>query len=120
MRVYGRVYSELGVPRWVEVSTAADGSNDYVYVTALVQWLKLNVGESPFYANAGIPAQQSVITQVFPDYYLMLAQAFFAPLFASLIINKIHALDRRGVPYPAYQINLTTHQGVTMALQVPV
>jgi hypothetical protein len=51
MRVYGRVTDELGQKTWVQIQTDSDGNNEHVYVTALVQVLKLNLGESPFYAN---------------------------------------------------------------------
>jgi hypothetical protein len=46
----------------VEVTTDANGYNDAVYLTTLSQVLKLNLGESPFYANYGIPQYQSVLT----------------------------------------------------------
>ena len=55
MRTYGRVYAEDGSYTWVEVSTDANGFDDMVMLTTLAQVLKLNLGESPFYANFGIP-----------------------------------------------------------------
>lgn len=114
MRTYGRVYSELGVPTWVVVETDAAGNNDAVYLTTLIQVLKLNLGESPFYANCGIPAQQSVVTQVFPDFYVSLVQAQFAPFFASLTITKVQSSS------PTYDIAITTHTGASIAVQIPV
>jgi hypothetical protein len=47
-------------------------------------------------------------------------QQLFAPYFGSLIISKIPAVDARGVPYPAYQINVVTNQGVTLQVTIPV
>lgn len=114
MRTYGRVYSELGVPTWVEVDTDANGNDDAVYLTTLIQNLKLNLGESPFYGNCGIPAQVSVVTQVFPDFYVAQIQSQFAPCFAGLTIKKVQSFS------PVYDINITTHSGATIDVQVPV
>lgn len=108
MRTYGRLNG-----RWVEVSTDANGFNDAVYLTTLIQCLKLNLGESPFYANYGIPAHPSVVQQVFPDFYVAQTQQQFAPYFASLLIAKQNA------PTPTYQINVTTHQGGRVATSIP-
>jgi hypothetical protein len=114
MRTYGRVYNEDGTYQWVEVSTDADGHDDYVWLTTLIQTLKLNLGESPFYGDYGIPAQQALIQQIFPDFYVYRTQAQFAPHFASLLVSK------RNSPTPTYDINVTTNQGVKMAISVPV
>jgi hypothetical protein len=115
MRTYGRVYNQLdGTYKWVEVSTDVNGHNDYVWLTTLVQCLKLNLNESPFYANYGIPAQPSVITQIFPDFYVNQTQTQFAKYFASLIVSKISS------PTPTYRINAITNQGTTVAADIPV
>lgn len=111
MRVYGR---NVTTGQWTTVQTDASGHNDYVYITALVQCLKLNINESPFWANWGIPAQQSVVQQIFPDFYVALIQQRFSPYFAALTINKIAS------PSPTYAINIVTNQGVQMAMSVPV
>lgn len=86
-----------------------------VWLTTLVQTLLLNLGESPFYAQYGIPAQQSVMQQVFPDYYVALTQQAFAPYFASLLITKVS-----GTSAPTYQVNVTTHQGVKLNPSIPI
>ena len=119
MRTWGRTYSG-GVATWVEVDTDANGFNDAVYLTTLIQCLKLNLGESPFYANYGIPAQPSVVTQIFPDFYVSQTQSQFSPFFASLTIKKVPTVDNRGVSSPVYDINVVTHAGSTIAMQVPV
>lgn len=111
MRLYGR---SVTTGQWVEVQTDASGANDYVYITALVQCLKLNINESPFWANWGIPAQQSVVQQIFPDFYVALMQQRYAPYFASLQINKIPAVS------PVYNISIVTNQGAKMAVSVSV
>jgi hypothetical protein len=110
MRVYGR---SATTGQWVEVQTDASGANDYVYITALIQCLKLNINESPFWANWGIPAQQSVVQQIFPDFYVSLMQQRFSPYFASLQISKGTGVS------PVYNINLVTNQGVKMAMSIP-
>lgn len=103
MRTWGRDRDG----KWVEVSTDANGFDDAVWITTLIQCLLLNLGESPFYANYGIPAHPSVVTQVFPDFYVARTQQQFASRFASLVIAKQQSAT------PTYRINVTTHQGYT-------
>lgn len=114
MRVYGRIPDGNGGQRWVVVQTDANGNNDLCYVTALCQCLLLGLSESPFFANSGIPAAQSIIQQVFPDYYVTLTQQAFAPFFASLVISRTSSTT------PTYQVSITTHQGVKINTSVPV
>ena len=120
MRVYGRTYDEFGNQTWVEIDTDVNGFNDYVYVTALCQELKLNLGESPFYGDRGIPAKPSVVQQVAPDYYTMLMQQRYAPRFLNLTISKVpNSTDAKGRPVPTYRLNITTHYGVQIEAVVP-
>lgn len=107
MRTYGRFN---GV--WQVVETDANGFNDYVYLTTLTQILLLNRGESPFYANYGIPAKPAVVQQVFPDFYVALTQQQMSPFFASLLVAKLDSAT------PTYRINVTTHQGVKLEASV--
>lgn len=114
MRIWGRVTNADGSKTWVEVSTAANGSNQAVYITWLAQALKLIFGESPFYANWGIPQQETIVTQVFPDYYVMETQRKFSSLFASLIMYRIP----NTFP-PQYQVSITTKTGASVEMIVP-
>lgn len=115
LRTWGRAHNQDGTyGPWTAVMTDQDGANDLVYFTTLCQVLLLNLGESPFWANYGIPAHQSVITQVFPDYYVTYTQQQFAPYFASLIVSK------RNTPDPEYNVNVTTHAGVKLNASVPI
>jgi len=111
MRVYGRVTDELGNKKWVVYTTDANGLNDACYLCALEQWILLNLGESPFYANAGIPAIQSVVTQVFPDFYVMQAQARFAQFFPSITITRV-----QGSNPPVYNGTVLTNAGANLQL----
>jgi hypothetical protein len=114
MRTYGRVGQINGMGgTWVQVDTDANGFNDQVYITTLIQCLKLNLGESPFYANRGIPAQQSVVTQVFPDYYAAQTQTQFSAFFASLVITRV-----QGSFPPAYRVNAVCHSGAILNAMV--
>ena len=117
MRTYGRPVNRDGSRGlWTEVDTdPATGLNDLVWVTTLCQTLLLNLGESPFYGNYGIPAHQTIVTQVWPDYYVAFTQRQFAQYFASLIISR-----RSSSPYPAYNVNITTHQGQKLNPVVPI
>lgn len=114
MRTYGRIYDEFGQPSWVEVTTDANGYNDAVWITTLVQCLKLSINESPFFADWGIPAQQSVVTQVQPDYYVTMMQQKFSQYFASLLITKV-----LGTASPTYNVNIITNAGAKVSLKVP-
>lgn len=117
MRTYGRIYDNSTDPptyRWVEVTTDANGYDDAVWLTTLAQALKLNLAESPFFANYGLPAKASVLQQISPDFNIVLTQQQFAPFFASLTIAKT-----RGNP-PTYRINAVTQQGSIISTEVPV
>ncbi len=113
MRAWGRTYDELGNATWVVVETDANGFNDGVMIVCLAQVLKLNLGESPFFGNYGIPQHQSVMTRVYPDYYVNVTKKQFTQYFASLQVTKI------ADPYPAYQINVITQQGSVISAKVP-
>ena len=109
MRTWGR----LPDGTWQEVSTDANGDNDAVYLTTLIQVLKLSPGESPFFADYGIPAQASVISQLFPDFYANLTQQQFSPYFASLTITRSESDP------PTYQVDLVTNAGAQINGVVP-
>ena len=106
--------------QWQEVQTDANGYNDAVYVTALCQVLQLQTGESPMYANAGIPVRQSIATQVFPDLPVYLIQQQYAPYFASLKITKVNAVNEFGSPTPVYDVQIITQAGSIINLSVPI
>jgi hypothetical protein len=114
VRTYGRVYAVDGSYKWTEIDTASDGSNDAVWLTTLIQCLLLNLGESPFYANYGIPAHPSIVQQVFPDFYVYRTQQQFAVYFASLIIAKDVSST------PTYEVNVTLNNGVKIQASVPI
>lgn len=105
MRTFGRITNDQGNLVWVEVVTDSNGYNDAVMITTLIQTLKLNLGESPFFANFGIPAKNSVFQQIPPDFFVSRTQGQFARFFASLVVAK------RNFPEPTYQVNITTQQG---------
>jgi hypothetical protein len=113
LRTWGRVTDEYGVKTWVEVTTDSNGLNDAVWLTTLIQNLKLNLGESPIYANNGIPAQRSIVTQILPDYYVAMVQQYFAPYFSSLSITRTQIY-----PSPIYDVNIITNQGAKISTQI--
>jgi len=114
VRIFGRYTDPMGNKKWTVVETAANGSNDAVYLVNLIQVLLLNLGESPFYANYGIPAKPSVLQQVFPDFYVTRTQQLFAGFFASLIIIKQPSRT------PTYNVSVITHQGQQIKIDVPL
>jgi hypothetical protein len=123
MRTYGRTRDVLtGAKKWWIVTTDTNGYNDSVYLTTLAQVCKLNLGESPFFANYGIPAHPSVVLQIYPDFYMVRTQQQFAPYFASLILTPVPiaqgaADSDDGRPVPAYDINVLTNYGSQIGVQ---
>jgi hypothetical protein len=113
-RVWGKENQPDGSYKWKKIETVSYENFEYGYVTNLIQALKLNVGESPFYANVGIPAQKSVATQIFPDFFVVQTQQLFSPYFATLLISKINS------PTPTYDINITFYNGKKFYTQVLV
>jgi hypothetical protein len=114
-RVWGRTYDQYGVATWQEVTTDSTGSNDAVYLTALAQVIQLQLNESPFYANYGIPAQESVITQIFPDYYAMQIQAQYSTFFTSLVVSRTAQSNP-----PTYNIQAVTHNGSVIGASIAI
>lgn len=117
MRTYGRTTDNFGNITWNEVDTAVDGSNDILMVTAMCQTMLLNLGESPIFASWGIPAQQSVLQQIYPDLYLVQIQKQYAGEFASLSLKRSFLAD--GIT-PVYQVTAITHTGVVINAEVPI
>lgn len=115
MRTWGRVTHADGSKSWVAVESDESGDFTYGWITTLIQALKLGLGESPFYAQYGIPAQQSIVQQIHPDFHVNMTQQQFAGYFASLSINKTEGRDG-----PIYDIELTTLAGVTFRKQIAV
>jgi hypothetical protein len=123
MRTYGRIIPNILFPdvkQWVEVDTDARGFNDMVWLTTLIQVIKLNLGESPFYANYGIPAYPSVMTQIAPDLYMSIIQQQFSSHFLSLIISRRpNSPDADGIFSPSYLVTVITTYGATLTVVVP-
>jgi hypothetical protein len=128
MRTYGRTQDVIsGKKKWWVVTTDQGGYNDSVYLTDLAQVLKLNLGESPFFANYGIPAHESIMTQVFPDFYIARTQQQFAGYFASLIVTALpvqqgsadsFATQQEGASAPRYYLNVLTNYGSRIGVHV--
>jgi hypothetical protein len=111
-----------GAKTWWVVTTDTNGFNDSVYLTTLAQVCKLNLGESPFFANYGIPAHPSVVLQIFPDFYMARTQQQFAKFFASLVLTPTpiaqgSAGSDDGRPVPAYSIQVLTNYGSSIGVQ---
>ncbi|PIJ48820.1 hypothetical protein BL250_02325 [Erwinia sp. OLTSP20] len=108
MRTYGRDKSG----KWRRVETDANGFDDSVWLTTLIQTLKLSPQESPFYATHGIPANGSVIQQILPTYYVDRIRRQFSGKFASLSI----ALTQSGPP--VYNISAITQSGSKIVAEI--
>ena len=117
MRTYGRITNPDGSLTWVQVATDANGHDDLCYITTLIQCLKLSPGESPFFAAIGIPKYQTVLSQVYPDYYVDQIRLYFSRFFASLSISRQEAtlLDVN----PVYNVKIVTNQGFVINRDIP-
>lgn len=115
MRTYGRIRNPDGTRQWVVVETDANGFDDMVWVTTLCQTLLLNLGESPFFADYGLPAKNAVVQQIAPDFFMARTQRQFSQYFASLVVSRSASSP------PTYLVNITTHQGVKLnaSVQIP-
>jgi hypothetical protein len=102
-RTFGRLNGQ-----WNVVETDENGYNDQVMLTTLAQNLKLNLGESPFYADKGIPAISSVQTAIAPTMYMARIQQYFAPYFANLTIAQVP-----GQVNPTYNVFVLTNSGAS-------
>lgn len=109
MRAYSRVTDQWGNKSWIVVQTDANGDNSYVHVVALEQCIKLNLNESPFWANFGIPAKSAVQQQLAPDYYMAKIAGYFSQFFPSLVLAKApyNAAD----PTPVYNVAVMRNNG---------
>jgi hypothetical protein len=114
MRTYVRVTAEDGTKSWGVIDTRAGDSEDAIYLTTLTQVLQLSPGESPFFANYGVPYIQSILTQILPDLFISRTQQQFAQYFAALTVKRASAF-----PVPTYDISLTTKTGVVISMPVP-
>ena len=111
MRAYGRTTDLYGNKTWVVVQTDANGDSSYVYVTALIQCLLLNLAESPFWANFGIPAKSSILQQQAPDFFVQYIVSYYSQFFASLMVVK--RPQQPNDPTPVYDISAVFKNGVT-------
>lgn len=111
-RIYGRVTNPDGTKTWVVVQTDANGFNDAVNCTWLCQALLLNLNESPFYSDWGIPAKSDIVQQVQPDYYVTRTQMRFAQYFANLLVAKVSSNP------PIYNISIATHAGAKVNIEL--
>lgn len=97
MRTWGR--NSTG--DWIEITETGA-----VWLATLVQTLRLGQGESPFYANYGIPAQQSVASQIAPDAAVARTQSQYIGFFASLIVAAVP-----GAVQPTYTVQAIMKNG---------
>jgi hypothetical protein len=89
---------------WVEITDP-----NYVQLATLVQTLRLQQGESPFFATYGIPAQQSVMSQIAPDAAVSRTQSQFSQFFASLSLTRVASATS-----PTYDIRAVFQNGTVI------
>ena len=97
MRTWGR--DQTGA--WHEITDTSR-----VWLATLVQTLRLEQNESPLFGNYGLPARQSVNTQIAPDAAVARTQSQYAPHFASLVVSADTTAQQ-----PTYSIVATEPDG---------
>ena len=112
MRIHGRQLNADGTKTWVTLDTENGDSLDAIYVLWLIQTLKLNTLESPYYPGAGMPIYQAMQNTFYPDSRIAKIQANFSQYFSYLSITRLTNPD------PYYQIIVITKNGVTGTIQV--
>ncbi len=104
-RVWG-----LKAGAWTAFETDSSGSDDLPNLIWLQNALLLNTNESPFYADWGIPVRRTLITGIFPGYYVALTQNRFSKYFASCVITQATSTVVTNI---SYSVNVTTKSGFT-------
>ena len=113
MRTYGR--DNHG--NWFTVVVDSTGFDDDIWLTTLAQVLTSNLNESPFYANYGLPARDSIIARTHPDYWISIIQGQFAQYFTSLTIQK--TVDNTNNT-PTYHVEVIKNNGATASVTIMV
>lgn len=108
-RVWGRRFATDGSRSWEAFETDSSGSDDYPNFIWLQQALLLRLNESPFYADWGIPVQQTLATSIYPDYYTAKTQQRFSQYFPSCSISRVSSME------VGYSVNITTKTGVKVS-----
>ena len=81
-----------------------------IWVTIVKHELQLRVGESPFFSDAGIPAEDSIIAQQEPDFHVNNVKRRYEAKFRRFDIVK------RSIVPLIYDIALTTRNGDNVTL----
>jgi hypothetical protein len=102
MRAYGIVNG-----KFVKVTEEST-----VWATTFIHTLKLNLGESPFFANYGLPSQESVMTQIAPDFFIEHTRQQYSDKFAILKMTTKAAIN------PTYDAFIMTKQGKTITERI--
>ena len=103
-----RTYGKTDTGQWIEVIETS-----YIWLATLAQTLRLNEKESPFYSNYGIPAHDSVMTQVAPTIAINRTQSQYAPYFANLSVTR-----DLNATHPTYNVSAVFQNGTTFQSQV--
>lgn len=114
MRIHGRKINPDGTKTWVTYDTAAGDPIDAIYVVWLIQALKMNTLESPFWPGWGVDIWQSLQNTFYPDSSIANMQAEFSQYFSFLSIT------RQSDPDPHYAVSVITKAGVPLNYRVAV
>lgn len=105
MRTYGRQKQPDGSwGPWITIT-----NTQAVWLATLVQSLRLSTNESPLYGNFGIPAQDSVTTQIAPDAAVAAMQAYYTQYFVSLTVSAVP-----GASEPTYSVEVVLNDGTIL------
>lgn len=102
MRVWTRVMGSDGKRTWQPVD------NDQGNIAWLQNALLLQLGESPFWTDWGLPVSKTLVSQIWPDYYLNMTQQRFRDVFPTLQVTR-QRVD--GQSDPVYSIRAILSDG---------
>lgn len=113
MRIYHKIKDEnTNRTKWIIITDP-----DEIYVFWLIEVLRLILGESPFSADWGIPATETIATNIYPDYYVSIVKEKFAPYFQYLSIERLdHNVDRAVV----YKVEIIKLNGQSVSENIKV
>lgn len=112
MRIHGRRINPDGTKTWVTLDTTKGDSEDQVLVLWLIQTLKLNTLESPFWPSSGVPTWQTMQNTFYPNNSLAKIQSEFSKYFTYISISRVTKPD------PYYNVTVITKNGVKSTVQV--
>ena len=115
MRVYGRTIDNTRPNANFYKWQVVQDDDDNIRLTHLIQVLQMDIQESPFYSNWGMPVANALITGVLSDVAINNTINQFAQYFAALQITRGISNDPKEI---YYQVDVVLKNGKNVTLDV--